>query len=173
VVSKRRTGTPQVHTITSAPAPLGDDIARRARRYMFQMGLRTVCFLSAVLTWGRIPTPISVVLLVSAVVLPYVAVVLANAGRERPEAADPFTDVTRQIGAGPVPAPGGPAGPSARTANPADHGTWDDDLARWDHGMPRWDDQHARWVPHTDASPEDGGDAAPRDRTQPDGPHRG
>jgi hypothetical protein len=167
VVSKRRTGTPQVHTVTSAPLPLGDDIARRARRYMLQMGLRTVCFLSAVFTWGHIPTPISVALLVGAVVLPYVAVVLANAGRERPDRADPF-DVTRQITAAPAPPPAG-----ARAA-------WDDDLARWDRGMPRWDDASPRWVPHAGSTqrdgevrPHDDGDATGRDRTRPDGPHRG
>jgi hypothetical protein len=170
VVSKRRTGTPQVHTITSAPAPLGDDIARRARRYMFQMSLRTVCFLGAVFTWDRVPTALSVTLLVGAIVLPYVAVVLANAGRERREGIDPFEDVTRQIGAAPATPP-----PAPGTAG---HAAWEDDLAQWDHGMPRWDEQHARWVPHTDANPrerdrDEPGGRDPRDRTHPDGPHRG
>ncbi|WP_146906338.1 DUF3099 domain-containing protein [Cellulomonas aerilata] len=159
-MSKRRTGTPQVHTITSAPTPLGDDIARRARRYMFQMSLRTLCFLGAVFTWGRVPAPVSVALLVGAVVLPYVAVVLANAGRERPERPDPYVDVTPQLGAGPV--PGGPARPPV---NPV-HRTWEDDLAQWDHGMPRWDEATQRWVPEPH-------DPTRGSRTQPDGPARG
>ena len=90
MVSKRRTGTTEVHTITSAPEPLADDIDRRARRYLLQMGLRTFCFLAAVFTWGRIPTWISVALLIGAVVLPYIAVVLANAGRERPRRPEDF-----------------------------------------------------------------------------------
>ena len=49
------------------------------------MSVRVVCFLGAVLIdhWTRW------VLLVGAVVLPYVAVVLANAGRER--SSDPGT----------------------------------------------------------------------------------
>lgn len=65
--------------ITTAPEPLGDDIARRARRYLWQMGLRLVCFLLAIVVEG----PARWVLLAGAVVLPYIAVVLANAGRER------------------------------------------------------------------------------------------
>jgi hypothetical protein len=104
-VDKRRTEKVPVHTITSAAAPLGDDIARRSRRYLAQMTLRTLCFLGAVFTWGHVPTPISVSLLVGAVVLPYVAVVLANAGRERPEQADPYTEAVLQLGAAPTAAP--------------------------------------------------------------------
>jgi Protein of unknown function (DUF3099) len=118
VVSKRRPGSPtrgrsrtdRVHTITSTQGPLGEDIDRRARRYLVQMGIRTVCFLGAVFTWGRVPTWLSVVMLVSAVVLPYVAVVLANAGRERPEHADSFLDL-REIGAAPLHPPVGPTAP--------------------------------------------------------------
>lgn len=101
MVSNRRTGSTQVHTITSAATPLGDDIAKRAHRYLLQMGLRTLCFIGAVATWDRVPTWISVSLLVGAVILPYVAVVLANAGRERPERPDEFTHV-RALGAGPT-----------------------------------------------------------------------
>jgi hypothetical protein len=147
VVSKRRAGNPQVHSITSTRAPLGDDIARRARRYALQMGLRTVCFLSAVFTWGRIPTPISVALLVGAIVLPYVAVVLANAGRERPEQADPFLEITRQLGSGPTTPPA------------TDRSPRDDGHAQWDQ-----DGDSGRWQ-HDDRSRRDG--------TPTDGPHRG
>ena len=102
-MSTRRTGNAPVHSITSAAAPLGDDIAKRARRYLAQMALRTLCFIGAVATWGIVPTWISVSLLVGAVILPYVAVVLANAGRERPERPDPFSDVARQLGSTPAP----------------------------------------------------------------------
>lgn len=72
-----------MHRITTVPEPLADDVARRTRRYLVQMGIRIVCFLAAVLTWGVIPPALSWVLLVGAIVLPYVAVILANAGRER------------------------------------------------------------------------------------------
>jgi len=82
-VSKPRSGTPEVPRITSVPEPLADDVARRTRRYLLQMGFRLVCFLVAVITWGHIPRPISWALLLGAVVLPYIAVLLANGGRER------------------------------------------------------------------------------------------
>lgn len=84
--------------ITAAAEPLDADIARRSRSYLAQMSLRVVCFLGAVVVdhWTRW------LLVLGAVVLPYVAVVLANAGRER--ATDPGTLI-----AGPV-LPPGPTG---------------------------------------------------------------
>jgi hypothetical protein len=76
-------------SITSAPAALSDDVAARTRRYLVQMSIRMVCFAGAVLVdhWTRW------VLLVGAVVLPYIAVVLANAGRERRAEPASLTDV--------------------------------------------------------------------------------
>lgn len=70
--------------ITSAAESLDADIARRSRRYLVQMGIRVVCFLGAVVVdhWSRW------LMLVGAVLLPYVAVVFANAGRERAEDPD-------------------------------------------------------------------------------------
>jgi hypothetical protein len=75
----------EVVGITAARPPLSQDIAARNRRYMLQMSTRVVCFLGAVAIdhWVRW------VLLVGAVLLPYTAVVLANAGRER--GSDPGT----------------------------------------------------------------------------------
>ncbi|GEL93378.1 DUF3099 domain-containing protein [Cellulomonas composti] len=100
-MSARRRETPaEVHRITAAPEPLAEDQARRQRRYLAQMGVRLVCFLLAIFTWSRIPVWMSVVLLVGAVVLPYVAVIFANAGRERRDDAPPFVD-PREIGGGP------------------------------------------------------------------------
>ena len=73
-----RPGTEPVARITSAAEPLQADLDRRARRYLLQMSIRVVCFIGAVTIdhWSRW------LLLVGAVLLPYVAVVLANAGRE-------------------------------------------------------------------------------------------
>lgn len=88
-----------VQSITGAQEPLADDIARRTHRYLVQMTIRVVCFIGAVVVdhWTRW------LLLVGAVVLPYVAVVLANAGRERPETPDPFL---AQAALPPAPPPG-------------------------------------------------------------------
>ncbi len=98
-MSKPRAGTPEVPRITSVPEPLADEVARRTRRYLVQMGIRVVCFLGAVATWGLIPGWISWLLLAGAVVLPYFAVILANAGRERRDVAPPLM-APRALGSG-------------------------------------------------------------------------
>lgn len=75
--------------VTDAPESLAADQARRTRNYLWQMGLRVLCFLLAVLLWPYVPLWISLTLLLGAVVLPYVAVLLVNAGRERRDPAPP------------------------------------------------------------------------------------
>jgi hypothetical protein len=89
----------EVHSITSAPEALADDMARRQKRYLVQMGIRVICFAAAVLTWGRIPMWASLLLIVAAVVLPYSAVLFANAGRERRDSDGTFM-TPREIGPG-------------------------------------------------------------------------
>jgi len=98
---RRRPDLPsdEVYSITSAPEPLADDMARRQKRYLLQMGVRVLCFALAVLTWGRIPMWASLLLIVAAVVLPYSAVLLANAGRERRDSDGSFLSA-REIGPG-------------------------------------------------------------------------
>ena len=98
---RRRPDLPseEVHSITSAPEPLTDDLARRQKRYLIQMGIRIICFAGAVLSWGRIPMWASLVLLIAAVVLPYSAVLFANAGRERRDSDGTFMSA-REIGPG-------------------------------------------------------------------------
>lgn len=88
-----------MHAITSAPASLADDQARRQRRYLVQMGVRVLCFLGAILAWPHVPRVVAIVLIVVAAVLPYIAVLGANAGRERQERdLDP---VARELPAAP------------------------------------------------------------------------
>lgn len=70
-------------SITTARAPLSDDLSRRQHRYLLQMSLRVVCFMAAVLVWGRVPLVVGIALMVAATVLPYVAVLAANAAGER------------------------------------------------------------------------------------------
>lgn len=69
----------EVHRITDAGAALSDDQSGRTRRYLWSMGIRTACVVGAVIA----PAPWRWVLVVGAVFLPYVAVIMANAGRER------------------------------------------------------------------------------------------
>ena len=70
-------------SITTAPAPHFDDLARRQRRYLLRMGVRGVCFVAGALVWGHLPLVVPIVLMIAATVLPYVAVLAANAGHER------------------------------------------------------------------------------------------
>ncbi|MBI1376034.1 MAG: DUF3099 domain-containing protein [Frankiales bacterium] len=69
---------PEVHRITDAGVSLTDDQSGRTRRYLVTMAIRTACVVGAVLA----PSPWRWVLAVGAVGLPYIAVVMANAGRE-------------------------------------------------------------------------------------------
>jgi Protein of unknown function (DUF3099) len=68
-----------VYQITSARRGVRDDVERRTRRYLISMGVRTACFLGAVVAGGWLRW----VLIAGALVLPYLAVVFANGGRER------------------------------------------------------------------------------------------
>lgn len=98
----------EIHRITSAPEALADDMARRQKRYLVQMGIRVICFAGAVLSWGHIPLWASLVLIVAAVVLPYSAVLLANAGRERSDSDVSFM-TPRELGPGTGPRGLGPS----------------------------------------------------------------
>ena len=70
---------PEVFNITKADTGLTQDQAGRQRRYLISMGLRTACFVGGVLADGVLRWT----LIFGAVALPYFAVVIANAGRER------------------------------------------------------------------------------------------
>lgn len=84
----------QVYRITSAQVGLSKDQQSRARRYMFSMGLRTLCFIGAVFTEGWLRW----VLVAGAVILPYLAVVIANGGREPTRDSDDQTSIYVQPG---------------------------------------------------------------------------
>jgi hypothetical protein len=64
--------------VTSAPKSLSNDLAGRQRRYLISMMIRTGCFILTVV----LPSPYRWFALAGAVTLPYIAVVIANAGRE-------------------------------------------------------------------------------------------
>ncbi len=67
--------------ITTASRPRSEDIRGRERRYLISMGVRTVCFVLAVVFMGHWAMW---VFLVGAVFLPYIAVVMANTGTPDP-----------------------------------------------------------------------------------------
>jgi len=64
--------------ITSAQDALSVEQRGRQRRYFISMMIRTGCFISTIF----LPNPYRWVAMAGAVFLPYIAVVIANAGRE-------------------------------------------------------------------------------------------
>jgi hypothetical protein len=68
-----------VYRVSGVRESRTEDVRRRQRRYGISMGIRTLCFVATVLTHGVARW----VLFAAALVLPYIAVVIANAGRAR------------------------------------------------------------------------------------------
>jgi hypothetical protein len=68
---------PEAVRITTAARSHKDDIGLRQRRYLISMGIRTACFVLAVVSIGHW---FMWVFIAGSFLLPYVAVVLANAG---------------------------------------------------------------------------------------------
>jgi Mn2+/Fe2+ NRAMP family transporter len=91
--------------ITTAASSRNDDIAARQRRYVVSMSIRTVCFVAAVavgdgwLRWA---------LVTAALLLPYVAVVMANAASSKDDGFElpPGSFGVPELGEG---RPGGPS----------------------------------------------------------------
>ncbi len=107
-------GDAEIHRITSARQPHSDDLDRRMGRYLVSMLVRTVCFLLIFVVHG----PLRWVFAAAAVLLPYVAVVMANAGRV-PPGPGPELGVTPRPARGLDPAaPDGPPPGGAGSAGP-------------------------------------------------------
>jgi Flp pilus assembly protein TadB len=85
VVRKRHSRRGEhVFSITGLPSSLRDDQAGRTRRYLLSMGIRTACFVLAVVALAVLHwTVVGWALVIAAVALPYLAVVMANATRSR------------------------------------------------------------------------------------------
>ncbi len=75
---KKAISNNQLPSITNAQPGLSSDLPGRMRKYTLSMMIRTGCFIATVMT----PSPYRWFFLVGAVTLPYIAVVIANAGRE-------------------------------------------------------------------------------------------
>ena len=74
-------GNAQVFRITGARTGLQEDVRGRQRRYVISMVVRTISVILAATLWN-VERHVAIVALVLGAVLPYVAVVIANAGRE-------------------------------------------------------------------------------------------
>jgi hypothetical protein len=88
----------QASLITNAQRPASDDLKSRQVRYGITMAFRVACFIAMI--W--VPSPYRWFLLGAAVILPYIAVIIANQADQRGQsgsfekgAADPGPGLTR------------------------------------------------------------------------------
>jgi hypothetical protein len=116
---------------------MSEDIAYRERRYLVMMGIRIVCFVVAILLFVAHAGWLAAIPAVGAIVIPYIAVVFANGGREPSSTRGllPYEPNLPERFSGPSPEPsrsatsgsetisGGDAVPSRRRDGPDDYGT--------------------------------------------------
>ncbi|MFE5999257.1 DUF3099 domain-containing protein [Streptomyces sp. DSS69] len=112
----RKSDEVQVFRITGARQGLADDVRGRQRRYVISMSVRTVSVVLAAVLWN-VERHVAIVALALGVLLPYVAVVIANAGRENVPSL-PSTYLTAPVRpaveAAPATASNDSAGPDGR-----------------------------------------------------------
>ncbi len=81
--------SPEPVRITNAPSNPRDDLNKRRKRYLLSMSLRSICFVGAVIV-GTLMGPgwLLWTFLAGALILPYIAVVVANSAAPRIEGTD-------------------------------------------------------------------------------------
>ncbi|MFD5464772.1 DUF3099 domain-containing protein [Kitasatospora sp. NPDC127059] len=103
----------RVYRITGARSSLSEDVRGRQRRYVISMLIRTACVLLAVVLWD-VERWLAFAALGGGVLLPYFAVLIANAGREQapglPSTFDFPADTQLMLGPGGTGGAGAPAG---------------------------------------------------------------
>jgi hypothetical protein len=72
----------QVHLVTQARRPMSEDIRYRQHRYLIMMGIRTLCFVVALILFVNHLHWLVLIPAIGAIFLPYIAVIFANGGRE-------------------------------------------------------------------------------------------
>jgi hypothetical protein len=122
----RKRSDAEVFRITGARRGLADDVRGRQRRYVISMSVRTVSVVLAAVLWD-VERHVAIVALALGILLPYVAVVIANGGRENVTSL-PSTFVPAPmrpaLGTAPVATPAESAqeaGPAGRTGYPHEH----------------------------------------------------
>ncbi|WP_406098321.1 DUF3099 domain-containing protein [Streptomyces sp. NBC_01013] len=117
----------EVFRITGARQGLAEDVRGRQRRYVISMSVRTVSVVAAAVLWN-VERHVAIVALALGVLLPYVAVVIANAGRENsPSLPSTFVPAATRpvLGAAPAAGPAEPGPESGRvfrSPDPNGHG---------------------------------------------------
>ncbi|MFE7115145.1 DUF3099 domain-containing protein [Streptomyces sp. NPDC057654] len=77
----RKQSSAETFRITGARQGLTDDVRGRQRRYIISMSVRTLAVIATVVLWD-VERYVAIATLVLGAALPYIAVVIANAGRE-------------------------------------------------------------------------------------------
>ena len=72
----------QVHLVTQARRPMSEDIRYRQSRYLIMMTIRIICFAVALILYVEHLRWLILIPAVGAILIPYIAVVFANGGRE-------------------------------------------------------------------------------------------
>lgn len=85
-MARRRSDEDDAVRITTAAASRNADIAVRQKRYLLSMSLRSLCFVGAIIASLAGVGWLWPILIVGALVLPYIAVVMANAAGPRQDA---------------------------------------------------------------------------------------
>lgn len=88
---------PEPIRITTVSSGRNADIAARQKRYLISMGTRTVCFAGAAVAGIAGINWLWPVLIVAALVLPYIAVVMANAAHSKGEDGGPLESPYGQL----------------------------------------------------------------------------
>lgn len=83
MTGRRKRHDDHVVEITSAPTNPSDEIAGREKRYLISMGIRTACFLGAVVAFSTDVVWLGLILLIASFLLPAVAVIMANSASPR------------------------------------------------------------------------------------------
>ncbi|OON74059.1 DUF3099 domain-containing protein [Streptomyces tsukubensis] len=104
-MARKQSGGAEVFRITGARQGLAEDVRGRQRRYVISMLIRTAAVILSVTLWN-VERYVAIAALVLGVFLPYVAVVIANAGRENvPSLPSTFVPApTRPVLEAPAPA---------------------------------------------------------------------
>jgi hypothetical protein len=82
-MARQRSDQEDAVRITTASSSRNADIAVRQRRYLLSMSLRTICFVGAIIASLAGVNWLWPILIAGALVLPYIAVVMANAAGPR------------------------------------------------------------------------------------------
>lgn len=80
-------------SISSAKYAHSEEMPGRMKKYLISMLIRTACFIGAIFTDGVLRW----VLIAGSVILPYIAVVIANAGQEQSFQPDETFENKKQL----------------------------------------------------------------------------